>query len=531
MLSERRRADPLAIGFIGTYPPTMCGIATFTASLAKALAGPSFACHVAVVASSRSAGSKVYPPEVVAEVISGSATSRTAAAAALNELDVVVLQHEFGIYGGEDGEEVLDLLEALRIPAIVVLHTVPRRPTRGQLGVIERLAKFAEVVVVQSAASHVRLAEAYSIETSKVGVIPHGAHANLHGNVRQRSETDPAVVLTWGLLGRDKGIEWGIEAIALLRDLQPAPRYLVLGQTHPRILEKSGEEYRDSLVSLAGDLGVSDLVEFDNAYHDTRSLLSRIQTADVVLLPYRSREQVVSGVLVEALASGKPVVATAFPHAGELLAEGSGILIPYEDAEATAAALRRLLTDRLLFDRATAVARRQGRSFLWENVAERYFALAEAVAPRQPRLRGSSRRPTSGGGAQRTKELSRLDGGGADVAIGCAAGEVDRVILPSNRTLDEHDIVDVALALPRQLRPIGLSLRPHDAAGVAVEREAAVCIDEPVHHLPESPEVGSGRLAAQPLYGDSRRAVGRGLLRPAQLHDSYTRDRMKGQAT
>lgn len=188
------------------------------------------------------------------------------------------------------------------------------------------------------------------------------------------------MILTWGLLGPGKGIEFAIDALAELRDLDPAPRYLVVGQTHPRVAAREGEAYRDSLRARALSRGVEDLVEFDDGYVDKESVLASIREADVVLLPYESRDQVVSGVLVEAIASGKPVVATPFPHAVELLSVGSGILVPHDDPSSIARALRALLTDPRRADAAAAVARRQAEPLLWENVGKKYRQLIASVA-------------------------------------------------------------------------------------------------------------------------------------------------------
>jgi glycosyltransferase involved in cell wall biosynthesis len=384
-----------SVGLVGTYPPTRCGIATFTASLAKATAAAQPDCRLGVVACVDEQAPALHSSEVVAQLVSGSAASRAAAVAALGEFEVLILQHEFGVYGGEDGCEVVDLVRDLGRPLIVVLHTVLRRPTLGQRRIIEQLAVLADRLVVQSAAARVRLLEQYVVDPEKTRTIPHGARSNLSAEPRGRDDSRSPVVLTWGLLGPDKGIEWGIEAIAHLRELEPAPRYVVVGQTHPHVREIHGEEYRDALRALAADLGVADLVEFDDAYNDTSSLLARVREADVVLLPYRSREQVVSGVLVEALASGKPVVATRFPHAVELLGEGSGLLVPHEDAEAIAEALRRLLTDTALASRAAAVARHQARSLFWETVGESYLALAAEIVRRQAPTRLTSFPPPS----------------------------------------------------------------------------------------------------------------------------------------
>jgi glycosyltransferase involved in cell wall biosynthesis len=379
---QRPLVEELAIGFVGTYPPTKCGIATFTAALSRAMAPAGSGHRVTVVNCTDRPGVSSRAPEVVAELVQGSSASRSTAAAALAGVDVVVLQHEFGIFGGEDGNEVIDFVEQLTVPVIAVLHTVPRRPSHGQRVVVERLAQLADRVVVQSVAARARLLEMHMIEPERVSVIPHGATANLS---EELSAPDPArspVVLTWGLIGPSKGIEWGIEAMALLRDLDPQPRYVIAGQTHPRILETVGEEYRDSLVARAVELGVDHMVEFDNSYCDAAAILERIRGADVVLLPYLSREQVVSGVLVEAIASGKPVVSTRFPHAAELLRQGSGFLVPHEDAEGIAAALRGLFTDPALAAQTGAVARKQAPSLFWENVGGSYLMLANEVAGR-----------------------------------------------------------------------------------------------------------------------------------------------------
>jgi len=381
-VQERVVQGGLRVGLVGTYPPTRCGIATFTASLAAALTDAG--CRIGVVACVESGDAVPRPADVVAHLVAGSREARRSAVAALGRFDVALVQHEFGIYGGDAGSEVVDLLGELTVPSIVVLHTVLRHPTDAERRIVEQIALAADRLVVQSAAARARLLEQYVVDAKRVRTIPHGARPNLAAPPSRRAGEAP-LVLTWGLLGRDKGIEWGIEAIAQLGDLEPAPRYVVAGQTHPKVLEAAGEEYRESLRARAAALGVSDRVEFDDAYRGTRAVLERARSADVVLLPYRSREQVVSGVLVEALASGKPVVATRFPHAEELLAGGAGLLVPHEDADAIAGALRRLLTDGDLAARAAAAARREARLLAWAGVGARYRELAaELVRPHRP---------------------------------------------------------------------------------------------------------------------------------------------------
>ena len=367
---------------VGTYPPTHCGIATFTASLRRALAAGAPDGRFGVVAAVDEEPPGPFSGEVVAHLLPGSQASRRAVVEALQQFDVVIVQHEFGIYGGNDGADILDLAESLDQPLLVVLHTVLGEPTPSQRTIVEKLARRASRLVVQSESAQTRLLEHYEVDAGTVRVIPHGARNNLTP-AASREDGEAPTVLTWGLLGRDKGVELGIEAIAQLADLRPAPRYVIVGQTHPRVRARYGEEYRESLAALATQLGIDRLVEFDDRYHDTRSLLERVREADVVLLPYRSREQVVSGVLVEAIASGKPIVATHFPHAEELLRAGSGVLVPHDDPDAIASALRRLVTEPGAASRAAAVARAQAQDLFWPAVAKRYLALADEVATRR----------------------------------------------------------------------------------------------------------------------------------------------------
>jgi len=444
----------LRVGFVGTYPPTRCGIATFTAALANAVRTMRPGCEVGIVASVEVDVPRLHATEVVARLVAGSPQSRAEAVAALDAFDAVVVQHEFGIFGGEDGSEVLDLLEKLQTPVIVVLHTVLRRPTRQQRRILERLGARAESLVVPSEAARTRLLEQYDIRAGKVRTIPHGACLNLRDARPRRLGPVAPVVLSWGLLGPGKGYEFGVEAIAALADMDPAPRYVIVGQTHPKVRRREGEAYRESLRSLAHRLGIGARVEFDNGYHDMHSLLRRIREADVVLLPYRSRDQVVSGVLVEALASGKPVVATRFPHAEELLGEGSGLLVPHEDPVAIAAALRRLLSEPVLHARATSVARRQARSLGWESVGSRYLELIDEVTGRRhtmPRRRRLPKPPF--------EHLLRLSD---------RAGVFEHARLTAPRREHGYCTDDVARALVVLLRE---SRRPPQ-----LERLAATCL-------------------------------------------------------
>ncbi len=255
------------------------------------------------------------------------------AAAVLNTFDVVVVQHEYGIYDGADGDSVVEVLDLLRVPSIVVLHTVLVEPTRHQREVLEAIGRQASALVTMTATAYQRLIDHYDVDDAKVAVIPHGAARGCHGRPHRPDARGP-LMLTWGLLGPGKGIERVIEALPSLRDLVPRPHYLVEGETHPKVLEREGEAYRDGLVARARALGVADMVTFRSRYLDVDALSSLAASADVVILPYDSREQVTSGVLIEAVTAHRPVIATAFAHAVELLASGAGIVVDHDDPSA-----------------------------------------------------------------------------------------------------------------------------------------------------------------------------------------------------
>lgn len=368
-------------GLLSTYPPTQCGLATFTAALRAALPGsdggrarrPQDFAVVRLVDRLE----QTSPPEVVHDLLRGSRASRSQAVDLLNGFDVAIVQHEYGIYGGPDGDEVLALLDGLTVPTIVVLHTVLVNPTDHQREILEAVADAADAVVTMTRTAQRRLS-GYRVDLSKASIIPHGAHVSSRV-APDRIDADRPTILTWGLLGPGKGIEWAIEALALLGHLRPAPRYLVVGQTHPKVLERHGECYREGLQALAARLGVSQHLEFNASYLGLEALEDLVADADVVLLPYDSPDQVTSGVLIEAIAAGKPVISSRFPHAVELLGDGPGLLVPHRSPEAIAAALERVLTDAGLRSAMAARSAQMSPQLGWPAVAGQYRALAARV--------------------------------------------------------------------------------------------------------------------------------------------------------
>jgi glycosyltransferase involved in cell wall biosynthesis len=366
---------PTTYAVLSTYPPTQCGLATFSAALLAHLAQPGDDVRVVRVLDEpapRVAG------EVVHDLVNGSAASAAAAADVLNGFDVVIVQHEYGIYGGPDGQDVIALLDALCVPSIVVLHTVLSRPTPRQRMILERVIAAASAVVTMTQTARSRLLDIYGALPEDVWVIPHGAADNRIAPSPAPAATLPRV-LTWGLLGPGKGIEHAVDAMALLADHGLRVDYQVAGQTHPRVLDRDGEAYRQWLQARARSRGVADRVHFDSRFLPVPALSRLIGSADVVLLPYDSLEQVTSGVLIEAVTAGRPVVSTCFPHAVELLSGGAGLLVQRQDPAGIAGALRRVLTEPGLAARMSSHSAALAPRLLWPAVARSYRELASAL--------------------------------------------------------------------------------------------------------------------------------------------------------
>lgn len=370
----------MRFGILSTYPPTRCGLATFTAALETALAETGRD-EVFVVRSLDGPGGCGAPasPEgrnPRAELVAGDGASMRRAVAALDACDVAIVQHEYGIYGGPDGEDVLQLLATLETPVIAVLHTVLPSPSEHQRAVLESVCAHAASVVVMTRLAREVLTSRYRVAPDKVVVIPHGVAAHHHPAVPAlRSERRR--ILTWGLISPGKGIEWGIRAIGRLRDLDV--EYVVAGQTHPKVRAVQGEAYREHLRHVIRELGLESSVTLDDRYLDDRELDELLASADAVLLPYESSEQATSGVLAEAVAAGVPVVSTGFPHAVELLGGGAGIIAAHADPASMARALRTLLDadDDARRDRQAAAA--QTAPVTWTAAAEDFRLLARSV--------------------------------------------------------------------------------------------------------------------------------------------------------
>ena len=293
---------------LSTFPPTQCGLATFSAALLDHLPEPGD--HVGVVRVLDEPAPR-NSSLVVHDLINGSAASAADAVEIVNGFDVSIVQHEYGIYGGSDGQDLIPLLNALDVPSIVVLHTVLADPTSNQRIILDEVIAAADRLVTMTQTGRSRVLDIYGTSPDKVFVIPHGAAGTLAArSSSSRRRAGRLRLLTWGLLGPGKGIEHAIEAVALLRASGLQMDYTVAGQTHPRVRARTGEAYRLSLERRARALGVGDSVHFDDRYLPASTLIDLVSTADIVLLPYDSLEQVTSGVLIEAITAGKPEIIT-----------------------------------------------------------------------------------------------------------------------------------------------------------------------------------------------------------------------------
>jgi glycosyltransferase involved in cell wall biosynthesis len=364
------RSSTPSFGILTTFPPTPCGLATFSAGLSQGLSAKGSDVSIVRVAD----GLESPNPMVRGQLVNGSAASVAECIDFLNQRDVAVIQHEFGTYGDDD--EVLHIVDGLRVPTIVVAHEIPKSPTARQRSILEAMVAGVDRVVALSEAAAERLRNEYSVDRHKVTMIARGATLPTVAPLKRAGRP---TLLSWGLMRPGKGVERVIDAMVSLKELRGQPRYLVAGQTHPKVLASDGEAYREECVEHAKRRGVSTSVVFEPAFRSTAGLSALIQTSAVVVLPYDSTDQANSGVLVDAIAAGRPVVATAFPHAVELLGSGAGVVVEHGDADALAFALRRMLTDPRLTGDMAAEARRLAPTMGWPITAGAYLTLARQI--------------------------------------------------------------------------------------------------------------------------------------------------------
>jgi glycosyltransferase involved in cell wall biosynthesis len=340
---------PTRIAFVGNYLPRECGIATFTADLCTALANEYGPERLFAIPVNDPDSQYDYPEQVRLELEQEDVASYERAADFLNfnGNDLVCLQHEYGIYGGNAGSHILTLLRKLKMPLVTTLHTVLRLPDANQRAVLEEIAALSDRLVVMSKLAAELLRDVYLVPDEKIDVIPHGVpemHFMDPNYFKDRFGTEgKSVLLTFGLLSPNKGIENVIRALPAILAQHPNVVYIVSGVTHPHIRRREGERYRNELTALAEELGVSPHLILNNRFVNAEELIEHVGAADIYITPYRQEAQVVSGTLAIALGAGKAIISTPYWHAKELLAEERGVIVPFDDPGSIANSVLRLL--------------------------------------------------------------------------------------------------------------------------------------------------------------------------------------------
>jgi len=364
--------------FIGTYPPVKCGIATFTKDLTTAvnLLNPNKLSEI--VAVTPRGDKPTYPWEVSYKIECDKKEDYIKTAEYINSegFDAVCIQHEYGIFGGSDGEYILDLAKRLEVPLVITLHTVLDTPSKNQKRIIKELSEIAKVMVVMSQTPKERLIKNHEVEPGKIVIIPHGipdlpfSSSELWKNLLDAE--GKFVIGSFGLLNPNKGYEYLINALPAVMEKHPQTIGLIAGETHPKVKEKQGEKYRESLIELTEKLGIKDRVYFLNKYLSLQELTSTIQALDIYVAPYANPQQISSGALAYAIGCGRACVATPFAYAKEHLNDKRGILVPFNNSGKISEALNFLIENPEEREKMAHSSYLLGRKMTWVKVADAY---------------------------------------------------------------------------------------------------------------------------------------------------------------
>ncbi len=391
---------PSRVAIIGNYLPRRCGIATFTTDLCDAIHAEYDSTELLALPVNDTPEGYNYPARIRFELAQDELASYRQAADFLNfsNIDLVCLQHEYGIFGGPAGAHILELLRRLHMPVVTTLHTVLREPDTDQRMVMEEIAALSDRLIVMSRQSAEILQEVFHVPLSKIDLIPHGIpdlpfiDPNFYKDSFGTEGKD--VLLTFGLLSPNKGVENVIQALPAILKHHPNVVYMISGVTHPHLLRREGEKYRRYLHNLSKELGVESQVIFLNRFVSPEELVELIGAADIYITPYKSKGQVVSGTLTYALSAGKAIISTPYLHATELLADERGVLVPFDDPAAIAARTIELLDNSTARHAMRKRAYLYTRDMVWHRVAQQYMGSFERVYNerlRKPRATFSAR--------------------------------------------------------------------------------------------------------------------------------------------
>jgi glycosyltransferase involved in cell wall biosynthesis len=398
--SHAKPSLPSRIAVIGNYLPRQCGIATFTTDLCEAIAGEYGAARLLALPVNDTQEGYDYPARVRWSLSQDDSKAYQEAAEFLNfnNIDMVCLQHEYGIFGGPAGSHILHLLRHLKMPVVTTLHTVLREPNPDQLTVMEEIAGLSDRLIVMSQLSSQFLQEIFKVPGSKIDMVPHGVpdlpflDPNFYKD--RFGVEGKAVLLTFGLLSPNKGIENVIQALPQILSKHKNVVYIVAGATHPHLLRREGDKYRASLQALAKDVGVESQVLFHNRFVAPEEMVEFIGAADIYITPYRHEEQVVSGTLAYALGAGKAIISTPYWHAIELLDDRRGALVPFQNPGAIAQKTIELLDTPAIRHAMRKRAYQFAREMVWKRVAQGYMESFSRVCSDRmetPRVQFSAR--------------------------------------------------------------------------------------------------------------------------------------------
>lgn len=374
-----------SIVFIGNYLPRKCGIATFTTDLLESIKQVTPATDCWAIAMNDTQEGYEYPDQVKFEINQNQLSDYKLASEFLNmnRIELVSLQHEYGIFGGPSGRNIIRLINALKMPVITTLHTVLNNPNQDQMDVLIKIADISDRLIVMSYKAFDILENVYGISKNKISFIHHGTPDNPFTDPNYYKDhfglEGKKIILTFGLLSKNKGVEYVISAIPEIIEKHPNVVYIILGETHPHVLKNEGESYRLSLQQLANKLGISDNIIFQDRFVDINELNQFLGMADIYVTPYLDEEQIISGTLIYAMGSGKAVLSTPYWYAEEMLNDGRGIIIPFKDSKAITDKVNYLLENEIEYHAIRKRAYMHCRNAIWKEVAQSYLKIFSEV--------------------------------------------------------------------------------------------------------------------------------------------------------
>lgn len=376
---------PINVIYVSSYIPRKCGIATYTKDLTNSINLLNSRSLAEILVINHPEENLEYPWEAKYKINHNERETYVSAAEYVNQsnADVVSLQHEFGLFGGDCGDYILDFVEALEIPLVTTFHTVVTNHTGKQAEILRKIAEKSKAIIVMMEDVAEKLIEHYQIPQEKIVVIPHGVpdipFNSVHAQKKKRQMSNRLVLGNINLLDENKGIEYVLEAVAEIKKTVPEVLYAIIGQTHPEVKKRKGESYRNFLKKRIRELGIADNVRFVNQYLSLPELIDWLKTIDIYITPYLDPQQVTSGALAYAIGAGKACISTPYIYSKEMLADNRGILIPFRDSAAIASAVIDLVQHPEKKEAIESNAYRFGRLMTWPNVAQSELNLFRAI--------------------------------------------------------------------------------------------------------------------------------------------------------